>query len=460
MFRSLSGRFLSLTIVFIMVAEVVIFVPSVASFRQNYLNGRLERAQIAALSLEAQNDISAQLEAELLANAEVYNVVLRRNQLRMLMLSSPIPEPVMSSYDLRAPSEWRLIMDAFECLFSCKDKVIRVIGEPVKQAGLLIEVTMPTDGLRREMLSYGLRILALSAVLSGIIAIFIFWTVQRMMVHPIRKVVGYMREYAAAPENPHHFITPSSDISELKEAEDALQSLQYQLTAALKHKDRLAQLGAAVAKISHDLRNILTSAQLFTNRIEHSEDPSVARLAPKLVRSITRAVKLCETTLAYGRAEEARPTLTSIALAPMIDDICEAESLNAEKGAITFENNVPADMQIEADEEQMYRVFSNITRNARQAIETSLKGNGIIRFSISETLENWHILIKDTGPGLPPAAQKNLFTAFQGGTRKDSSGLGLAISAELIRGHGGTLELVQTSPEGTAFLITLPKLKP
>ena len=82
MFNTLSGRFLILTIVFVMLAEVLIFVPSIARFRLDYLNTRIERAQIASLALLADDMLAPELEAELLQNAGVYNVVLLRNETR------------------------------------------------------------------------------------------------------------------------------------------------------------------------------------------------------------------------------------------------------------------------------------------------------------------------------------------------------------------------------------------
>src|SRR5690606_3113569 len=94
--------------------------------------------------------------------------------------------------------------------------------------------------------------------------------------------------------------------------------------------------------------------------------------------------------------------------------------------------------------------------NARQAIVSSAKP-GEIGVRASEDTENWEIRIADTGPGLPPKALEHLFTPFQGGVSKGGTGLGLAIAAELIRGHGGTLELLRTGAEGTEFVITLPK---
>lgn len=456
MLNSLSGRFLILTMVFVMLAEVLIFVPSIARFREDYLLARLERAQIASLALLADDMLESALEAELLENAEVFNVVLRRDEVRKLMLSSPVPEPISATFDLRDAGAGTLIRDAMMRLFTPDNQIIRVIGEPVRKAGLLIEVTMETAPLRMAMIDYGLRILALSAVISVITAGLLFAAVRLFLVRPIKGVVGYMQRYAAAPEDARSIIQPSAGITELREAEAALQQLQIELTQALKQKERLAQLGSAVAKISHDLRNILTSAQLFTDRIEASEDPLVRRLSPKLVNSITRAVSLCESTLAFGRAEEPPPTLTLFPLADIVTDVIESEQLAAPDDCVTLTGNIPAQLIVRSDPEQLFRVILNLVRNARQAIVAS-GTPGTIAVTAREDNEAWWITVEDTGPGLPARAQEHLFTPFQGGVSKGGSGLGLAISVELVRGHGGTLELKHTGAGGTCFEICLPK---
>jgi signal transduction histidine kinase len=256
-------------------AEVLIFVPSISRFRLDYLAERLERAQIASLVLLADDMLETDLEAELLENAGVYNVVLRRDEVRQLMLSSPIPQPIAGTYDLRKASALSLIGDAFRQLASPTNRIIRVIGAPVRDAGLLIEITIETAPLRMAMIDYGVRVLLLSAVISIFTALLLFAAVRVFLVRPIKGVVGYMQRYAAAPEDARGIIQPNAGVIELREAEEALQKLQTELTQALRQRERLAQLGGAVAKISHDLRNILTSAQLFTDRIEMSEDPLV-----------------------------------------------------------------------------------------------------------------------------------------------------------------------------------------
>ncbi|GHC63465.1 sensor histidine kinase [Neogemmobacter tilapiae] len=458
--NTLSGRFLLLTIAFVMLAEVLIFVPSIARFRQDYLQLRLEKSQIASLALLATPDemIGPELTTELLANAEVFNVVLRRDEVRQLVLNSPLPQPIYGTYDLRMAGAYELIRDAMDVLIDPETRVIRVIGQPTRNAGELIEITLQTDGLRKAMLDYGFRILILSAVISIFTAGLLFLAVQRLLVVPIRRVVRHMQAYADAPEDGTRIIAPTTNVAELRDAEESLQTLQTQLTGSLRQKERLAQLGGAVAKISHDLRNILTTAQLFADRLENSDDPVVARSAPKLIASIRRAVSLTESTLAFGKAEEHPPILARFPLIRLAEDVVEAEGLSATTEPACLIDMAPS-LMIRADQDQLFRVLSNLIRNARQAIEATGKP-GTIELSGGEDDSHWCIRLGDTGPGLPPKAREHLFTAFTGGARKGGTGLGLAIAAELVRGHGGTLELVRSDGEGSEFLIRLPKSAP
>ncbi len=454
--KTLSGRFLMLTVIFVMLAEVLIFVPSIARFRADFLLVRLKQAQIAALTqLATENMITPELEKELLANAEVFNVVLRRDEVRQLVLSSPMPQPIYETYDLRIAGPWELIRDAYGSLADTENRIVRVIGNPVQDAGTLIEITMETKPLRDAMVDYGLRILVLSALISVVTAFLLFLAVQRLLVMPIRRVVQHMQAYAEAPEDARRVIEPTAGVVELRSAEEALQSLQQQLTGALRQKERLAQLGGAVAKISHDLRNILTTAQLFADRIETSADPVVARAAPKLVNSISRAVSLCESTLAFGKAEEPPPQLRRLNFAELAEHVAEGEGFDA-NGPVTCLIDVPPGLILRADAEQLHRVLSNLIRNARQAIDATGQP-GTIEISAGEDEAAWWIRVGDTGPGLPARAREHLFAAFQGSARKGGTGLGLAISAELVRGHGGRLDLVRSDSAGTEFAIYLPK---
>lgn len=459
--NTISGRFAALTMIFVVLAEVFILLPALASFRLDYLESRLERAQIASLALLATTDesLAADLESELLQNAGVFNVVLRRNDVRQLVLASIIPGPVSDTYDLRDETVLQTVDDALATLRDNTDRVIRVIGAPVNQAGQLIEITMPTAPLRTAMVEYGVRLLALSAAFSILTAVLLNLAAQRLILVPIRRVISNLSAYAGAPEDPRHIIRPDARLAELREAETALEAMQKTVTSSLKQKERMALLGQAVAKISHDLRNILTTAQIFADRLEDSADPKVKRAAPKLLKSISRAVTLCETTLAFGKAEEPAPTLSRFNLSQLVSELVEAETLagqSAGQPQVEFLTDIPPSLMIRADRDQLYRVLTNLGRNARQAIEGTGQP-GTVEIGAGETDTDWWIRVGDTGPGLPDKAREFLFKPFTGSARKGGTGLGLTIAADLIRGHGGKLELMRSDAEGTEFMIHLPR---
>ncbi len=459
--NSLSSRFLWLVVIFVLLAEVLIFVPAVTRFREDYLLARLERAQIASLALLASDgSIAGELAGELLENAGVFNVVLRRDAVRELILSSPIPAPIDATYDLRGANAFTLMRDALDEMRRSEPRIIRVIGDPVRQGGLLIEITLDTSTLQAEIWDYGKNILLLTLGLSAFVALLLYISIRTFVVAPMQRVIRSMSDYAENPQDANRIITPKSTIKELRAAEEALNKMQTDLTGLLRQKDRLAQLGGSVARISHDLRNMLTTASMLADRMEMSKDPSVQRAAPKLVNSISRAINLCESTLTFGKAEEPPPKLAPLRVAALVEDVIENEKLALGDGAdVTFLTDVPPKLSLRADGEQIFRVLSNLVRNARQAIEAT-KQPGVIEILAKPSEQDGKsgvaIRIGDTGPGLPAKAREHLFEAFQGGARKGGVGLGLAIAAELVRGHGGHLELIRSDSDGTEFRIWLP----
>lgn len=454
-FNTLSGRYLGLMAVFVLIAEVLIFVPSVARFRVDNLQNRLELAQLAALAALASPEerVAPDLEALLLRTADVYNVVLRRDGVRELALAGEVPGPLAASYDLAQAGDLRLMRDALMVFLRGGDRVIRVVGPTALGERTEVEVTLSEAPLRAAMVAYGLRIIYASLAVTLAFAALLFLATRYYIVQPMRRVVDHMTAYRDDPEDASRVITPASDVRELREAETALHDLQLRLTGALRQKDRLAALGGAVAKIAHDLRNLLTTAQLLADRIDASADPAVGRTAPKLVAAIARAITLCERTLTYGRAEDPPPALADLDLCGLVEEVAEAEAAAASLAQVAVE--APAGLRVRADPDQLFRILTNLARNAVQAIEASGRP-GRVTLAARPLGEMVEVAVADTGPGLPAKARENLFQPFRGGARQGGAGLGLVIAAELVRGHGGALELVSTGPEGTVFRLTLP----
>jgi signal transduction histidine kinase len=225
----------------------------------------------------------------------------------------------------------------------------------------------------------------------------------------------------------------------------------------LHNKSRLAALGLAVSKINHDLRNLLASAQLFSEGLSHLPDPRVQRFAPKLMRSLERAIELCQSTLSYGRVQEPPPVRKPIELEPLVEEVRETLGL-ADAAQIAWIVAIERSMKVDADHDQLLRVLLNLTRNAAQALETRMPNDPLrdqIRITGRRQGAVAVIEVSDTGPGFPEKAREHLFEAFQATTRTGGTGLGLAIAAELIRAHGGEIRLVEGTI-GATFRITIP----
>lgn len=452
---SLSRRLLALTVLFIMLAEVLIFVPSVANFRLNWLEQRLAAAQIASLALEARPDnmVSPALREELLKNAQVYAVALHRDDSRRLVLSEDMPPTVDTSFDLRDAMAMTLVMDAFETVFAGDGRIILVTGKPRFGAGESIEIVFDETPLRHAMLQYGKNIFLLSLVISIITASLIYVVLHFVLVRPMRRITENMVAFRDNPEDARLVIAPSVRADEIGVAERELSRMQKDIRATLSQKAHLASLGVAVSKINHDLRNILTSAQLISDRIGAVDDPTVQHLAPRLFASIDRAIDLCAKTLRFGRAEEAAPERKPVSLRAFADEVVEAAW--PEDDDVTWVNEVPPDLVVDADPDHLFRILLNLARNAAQALAEGGRG-GEVRLAASRAGGHVHIDMSDSGPGLPSKAREHLFEPFSGGVRTDGTGLGLAIAAELVRVHGGHIELVSTGSTGTTFRICIP----
>jgi signal transduction histidine kinase len=466
---SLSGKLLALTLLFVMLAEILIFVPSVANHRVNWLADRLTAAQLAALVAEAfpGGAIPDSLRAQLLRTAQVKAVAIKRNNLRVSILPPEMEGTIDATYDLRAsvrpPGIWsdltarfQLIADAIAVMFRNDDRMVRVIGEPNMAPGSFVEIVLPEEQLRQAMLRYGLNVLGLSALISIITAALVYFALKALFVRPMQRITESMLHFSGNPEDASRIIVPSARSDEIGTAERELAHMQGELKQMLVQKNHLAALGTAVSKISHDLRNMLASAQLLSDRLAALPDPTVQRVAPKLIASLDRAINFCNDTLRFGRHAETAPKREMVPLKTLVLEVGEGLGLPRESG-IAWAVDVSDAVRVDADRDHLYRVLNNLVRNAVQAIEAqgSRVEEGRVRVVGERRGAKVVIDCIDTGPGVPEVAKANLFKAFQGSTRRGGTGLGLAIAHELVVAHGGTLVLVD-APDGTVFRIEIP----
>lgn len=466
----LPGKLLLLTALFVMMAEILIFVPSVANYRVSWLSDRLTAAQVAALAAEAVpgGAVPPKVRAELLRTAQVKAVAIRRGGLRRVVLPPEDAMVVDAYYDLRPVlsntgngilTSIGLISDAV-ATFTSSDRTIRVTGPVGANPSDFIEIVIPEAPLKSVMLRYGLNILALSILISLITAALVYFALSYLLVRPMMRLTRNMVHFSENPEDPERIIVPTERGDEIGVAERQLASMQRDLSQLFLQKSRLAQLGLAVSKVNHDLRNMLANAQLISDRLTSIPDPTVQRFAPKLIASLDRAIAFCNDSLKFGRAEEAAPRRELLRLKPLVDEVGDGLCLPREnatrEGEIGWLVDMDETLRVDADRDHLFRVLSNLVRNAVQALEgqEDRTKSGLVTVRAWREGRKVSIEVRDDGPGVPPRARENLFRAFQG-VRKGGTGLGLAIAAELVAAHGGKLRLLEGEP-GAVFLIEIP----
>ncbi|MGH8674865.1 MAG: sensor histidine kinase, partial [Burkholderiales bacterium] len=453
--ESLSGRLLLFTIGFVMLSEIVIYFPSAARYYHDLLANRLASAQIAVLALDevADTQLSPRLRKELLTNAGVRLVALKRNNTRRLYLAEAMPPGVDVEIDLRGATQPELIWASMDCILSGRGRILRVQGTPRLGGGEFIEALVDETPVRDDLIAYSIRILALSLVIAFVTSLLVFEALLLAFVRPMQRVTQSMIRFQEKPDDAQRIIAPSSRRDEIGQAERVLAAMQTELRQALQQREHLAALGTAVAKIQHDLRNILASALLASDRLASSNDPTVKALAPRLVQSIDRAIGLATNTLKYGRADEAPPRRTRQRLITIADEAMHA-ALAAGDGRTAWSNAFDSNLAVDADGEQLLRVLLNIGRNAVQALDG--RAGGAITLSAERRDGAVAIDLADNGAGMPDETRAHLFEPFARRGRAGGTGLGLAIARDLARAHGGDVVLLRSGPEGTTFRITIP----
>lgn len=455
--RGLSSKILILTVLFVMLAEVLIFVPSIANFRNNWMQDRLGDARIAALSLKAAPDgmVPRELEVEILKNIGAKTLAIRSNDRRQLIALTDMPPPVDTTADMSVMSPPSALTQTFITLLRPEPRVVRVLG--LLDNGDQVEIVMEDGPLRQAMLRFSTNILTLSIIISIITAALVYLSLHLLIVRPVRRLTQKMMDFREAPEDTSRVIQPGARRDEIGIAERELATMQGELQAALHQKSRLAALGLAVSKVNHDLRNILATAQLISDRMVLLPDPTVQRFAQKLITTLDRAIDFCTSTLKYGSAAEAPPSRRMVELWPIVEDVYHTLGIDL-RDKIGWINAVPRDLEIDVDPEQFVRVLLNLARNSIQALESDGCGDASgDAITIDAIREGRAVVItfRDSGPGIPDRARTVLFEAFRGAVRPGGTGLGLAIAAEIVNAHGGRITLADT-PGGAHFTIAIP----
>lgn len=456
--RRLSGKLLLMTILFVMIAEVLIFIPSSAVFRHNWLQERAEYAGLLTLAIEGVPNFQGteMLSKQFMEDTGVSMVSQKREGRSQLVLGMPPTSSTIIVADLRTPNRLVNFRETGRAFFGSGEGNIRILSNPTVSGVDALEVLVPQAALKQSLRDYCNNILLWSFAISILTGLMIYAALSRVIVKPIQQLA---RGLAAFREDPRKRIGNDPKITredEIGQLEHEFVDMKEGVRTAFQQQERLATIGMAMAKINHDLRNVMTSARLISDRLADDKEERVATMGARLVKAVERGVKLCEATLSFSQSVEERPDPKPVRLARLISEV--ADDVMAEEGLVKLTNKVPTDMVVRADPDQIYRVFHNLFRNAVQSMGESEEK--LMSISATAMDDKACIDVTDTGPGLPKTALDNLFKAFTSSARKGGTGLGLTISRELARANGGNLSLKNTNESGTVFIVALPLENP
>ncbi len=455
----LSSRLLILTIVFVAVAGLLILPSLLAQYEIGWLSDRVHAGELASLAVEAAPNkiVGAKLSRELTSGAQVFRVAVVSDGVRRMALTNGVTiTRKVYLVDLREGVSLDTLMAPIETLFGGSDRLVLVRDRPRFREGDLVEVLTSDGPLKQALSHYLLRLVTIAAIVSLVAGVLVYLTLNALFVRPMQRITKAMERFRADPEDPLATLRPSGRRDEIGQAEAELDRMQADLRAALSSRARLAALGEAVAKINHDLRNMLTSAQIASERLAQSGDPTVARAMPRLERALDRAITLASNVLAYGKSEEAAPTLETLWLAPAVEAAAEDAGLTPD--GVRLELVVGPGARVLADPDQLHRILVNLLRNGREALAARVgrETAPVIRVSLDQSGGDSLIRLADNGPGVPERVLARLFQPFAGSGREGGAGLGLAIARELAQAHGGDLTLSRTGPDGAVFDLRLP----
>lgn len=450
----LSWRILGLVIVAVMTAELLLFLPSIARYRLVYLEQLIESGTLAALALDATPDnmVTEDVKRSLLNHARVDAVVLvEPNKPRRALLNIP-PRPDMPTFNLKERGALGLIWDALAAMARDGAYYTRVGGESMRLPRAMVWIVVDELPMRLAMYEYSVRVLILSIIIALFTAALLYLALRWLVIRPLQDLSADMVAFRRDPEEGGTDRPRSTRNDEIGVVDREFQNLQRELRASLRQKSRLADVGAASNKINHDLRNILSTARLLSDRLAHSDDERTRKFAPTIMNTIDRATRMASEAIEYVR-DRPTPRLENFDLADLVDEVgitLQEQGEDADPNLLRNWVNGLGERKVRADRDLLYRVFVNLGRNAFDA--------GANTVTVKSQNGGAYVLVDvaDNGPGVPTDVVAQLFKPFTTGGRAGGAGLGLAIARDLVRAHGGEIAMTTTGPTGTTFRFTLP----
>ena len=452
----LTLKLLLVTIVFAVVCELAVLIPSISKFHATWIQDKLIEADAGVKVFNESQENLEYFSVFLLGSTGAEVIAEKKGQTRVLHAMGELPEMIDREINLDSNSALDEVTRSINTLFFGSDRVVRIVGSSQYSESSQVEIIFMESKIRAGLILFAIQVIGISLPIIVLVSALLFFSLYLMIIRPVQRLSKFTDQVAENPEGLERIKVLSNRTDEIGKTQKNLVNMEERLQSTIREHRHLANLGLAVSKINHDLRNILASAQLLLERLEDLPDPTVRRLAPKIISTLDRAVSYTRTVLDYGKTQEAPPKRKMIQLSPVVSEIGQVLSLDTNK-KIEWSNNVNDEIEVDADPEHLFRILMNLCQNSLQALES--KKTPVINKQIVVNAERQgsvvQIEVSDTGPGVPYLERTKIFHAFQSSFKTGGFGLGLSIAAELVEAHGGKILLKETD-SGAIFEISIP----
>lgn len=219
--------------------------------------------------------------------------------------------------------------------------------------------------------------------------------------------------------------------------------------------EKMAAVGNMVSTIVHDIKNPLAGISGYAQMIRRkTEDAKIHTFVDVMLEELTRLEDMNNEILTFVRGETLKLEIEEVTSEKFVDDICRIIEQNFKDNGVALSVDLGYKGKISIDKNKMIRVFVNIANNARDAMP---EGG---RFTISNREDEGNMVefaLKDSGTGMPPEIKARIFEPFFTHGKEGGTGLGMAITKNIIDKHAGEVRIESSPDKGTTFFIKLPK---
>ena len=223
-----------------------------------------------------------------------------------------------------------------------------------------------------------------------------------------------------------------------------------------RNEERMSLLGKVSSMVAHEIRNPLNSIAMIIQRIKTEFIPMAnkkdyERLNHIIEEEIKRLNSIVTKFLEYGRLPA--PDYSVFSWLELLNEIYELTKYWGSEKKFRLQFN-ELDIMMNADRNQLKQSLLNLISNSFHALPDN--GSGLIKLETVISGEKLLVNIEDNGTGIPELNREKIFDLYFS-TKNDGSGFGLPITKRIIEEHGGEMNLIKSSPEGTVFTISLPR---